>query len=164
MEAGGGHGPRMAYGRSMADEPASTVRAVLAFDGSDHARRAVDHAARVLPGATTTIVTVWEAFSSLAARHGVAGPLAATAITDADRATRETAERLAEDGARLATAAGLVAHAEAVEAAEGVWRAVAAAADRRNADVIVVGARGRGDIASAILGSVTHDLLGHSPR
>jgi nucleotide-binding universal stress UspA family protein len=145
-------------------DSAGTVRAVLAFDGSDHARRAVDHAGRVLPGATTALVTVWESFARLAARHGVAGPLAATAVEDADKATRETAARLAEEGAQLARQAGLAAHAEPVESEDGVWRAIVAVAERRNADVIVVGARGRGDIASAILGSVTHDLLGHSPR
>jgi nucleotide-binding universal stress UspA family protein len=143
---------------------ASAVRAVVAFDGSPGARRAVEHAARVLPGASAIIVVAWEGFAHAAVRHGVVGPVATTAIADADDAARRRARELAEEGVRLAETRGLRARAEPVETHDGVWRAVERVAHRCNADVVVVGARGRGDVAAAMLGSVSHDLVRHSAR
>lgn len=142
----------------------SAVRAVLAFDGSPGAHRALEHAARVLPGASVVVVVAWEGFAHAAVRHGVVGPVATTAIADADAAARRSAQELAEEGARLAAAHGLRARAEPAETHDGVWRAIERVAHRCNADVVVVGARGRGDVAAAMLGSVSHDLVRHSAR
>jgi nucleotide-binding universal stress UspA family protein len=41
---------------------------------------------------------------------------------------------------------------------------IAAVADRDNADVIIVGRRGRGGVAELVLGSVSHELAIHSRR
>jgi nucleotide-binding universal stress UspA family protein len=41
---------------------------------------------------------------------------------------------------------------------------IAQVADRVNADVIVVGRRGRGGVAELVLGSVSHELVLHSKR
>jgi nucleotide-binding universal stress UspA family protein len=143
---------------------ASAVRAVLAFDGSPGAHRALEHAARVLPGASAIVVVAWEGFAHAAVRHGVVGPVAGTAVANADAAARRRAQDLAEEGARRAAALGLRARAEPVETQDGVWRAVERVAHRCNADVVVVGARGRGDVAAAMLGSVSHDLVRHAAR
>jgi nucleotide-binding universal stress UspA family protein len=143
---------------------ASAVRAVVAFDGSPGARRAVEHAGRVLPGASAIVVVAWEGFAHAAVRHGVVGPVATTAVAGADDAASRRARELAEEGVRLAEAHGLRARAEPVETSDGVWRAVERVAHRCNADVVVVGARGRGDVAAAMLGSVSHDLVRHAAR
>jgi nucleotide-binding universal stress UspA family protein len=37
-------------------------------------------------------------------------------------------------------------------------------ADRLNADVIILGRRGRGGVAELVLGSVSHELVLHSNR
>jgi nucleotide-binding universal stress UspA family protein len=58
-----------------------------------------------------------------------------------------------------ARAAGLDAVGETVEAEDGAWRAVAAAARRRGAAVIVTGTRGLGAARSALLGSVSSGLV-----
>jgi nucleotide-binding universal stress UspA family protein len=41
---------------------------------------------------------------------------------------------------------------------------IAAVADRENADVIVVGRRGRGGVVELLLGSASHELVLHSKR
>jgi nucleotide-binding universal stress UspA family protein len=62
-------------------------------------------------------------------------------------------------GVALAREAGLDAAGEAVESGAGAWRALAAAAGDRGAAVIVAGSRGRGGLASTILGSVSSGLV-----
>jgi nucleotide-binding universal stress UspA family protein len=70
------------------------------------------------------------------------------------------AERIAARGSEKAGAAGVVAHAHAGHG--DPVDIIAAAAERLNDDLIVVGSRGLGAIAGALLGSVSHGLIKRS--
>jgi nucleotide-binding universal stress UspA family protein len=88
-----------------------------------------------------------------AAFGGMAGPMA---ITEEVGMQKEAAERLLEE---VADDAGLVDTERRVavgSAAEGL----ADLADEVNADMIVVGSRGRGAFKAAFLGSVSSSLVG----
>jgi len=66
---------------------------------------------------------------------------------------------LAEEGAALARELDLDAASEAVESGTNPARALADIAAAREAALVVVGSRGHGTIASAVLGSVASALV-----
>lgn len=136
---------------------------VVAYDGSDGARRAIEAVGRVLAGHSTIVVHGWEpAFH----RSLVEGALTAGRIDDLPQmvtqlhdALASRAEATTEDGVAVARAAGLEAVGDTIESDEGAWRAVAAAARAHGAAVIATGTRGLGGARSVLLGSVSSGLV-----
>ena len=136
---------------------------LIAYDGSDPARRAIEVAGRLLSGRTALVVHVWEsqyrhslAVKALASAPG--GDLAAI-VGELDKALADAAAETTEQGVALAREAGLDATGETVEDDVGVWRAIASLARTRRAALIVTGARGIGGARSALLGSVSSGLV-----
>jgi nucleotide-binding universal stress UspA family protein len=144
---------------------------IIGYDGSEDAQAAADHVARLFQGKLATVVTLWEPYVATLATAG--GGLASgfgVGIDTADDAAVVDAQRLgearrtAEDGARRLRAAGMDAEALVEENDGRVARTVLAVAARVNAEAVVVGTRGRGRAKSALLGSVSHDLVQHADR
>lgn len=78
---------------------------------------------------------------------------------DYEQLFADGAASVVEEGVALAREAGLNASGETIESGGGAWRALAEAATDRGAAVIVAGSRGRGGLASTILGSVSSGLV-----
>lgn len=123
-------------------------RIIIAYDGSAHADRAVDHAAACLDPAAAHVVTVWEPL-----HHRDAG--------GADPA-RERAAATCAAGVARARERGLAAEALPVESASAVWVALVEAAEATGADLIVCGTRGRGGLRGILTASTAEAVLRES--
>jgi nucleotide-binding universal stress UspA family protein len=137
------------------------------YDGSADAQAAIDHAARLMPGAEMTVLTVWEPFQAALSRTGGMGMGMGTSYPDngeVDAATEQAAQARATEGTERATAAGLVAEPRIAVRDDGVAGAILAVADEVDADAIVVGTRGLTGLRSLLLGSVSHAVLHHANR
>lgn len=145
----------------MSDRPV-----LLAFDGSDPARRAIEQAAALFPGRRAVVTTVWRSIGSGAAAARVALPDAIVddAVERLDAAAGESALEIAREGAELAVAAGMRATPDARVCGDAVWSTVLDAAEEIDAAAIVVGSRGRSAVQAALLGSTSSGVLHRSPR
>jgi nucleotide-binding universal stress UspA family protein len=132
-------------------------RILIATDGSDGAREAVEfglelaaeHAAKVFVVHVAPAVDVvpWSGFGMT--------PAAPHAVTDRDRAALDDALQSAEER-------GISARVELLSG--NAVDEIVAFADSHAVDLIVIGSRGHGAIASAMLGSVSLGVLRETRR
>jgi nucleotide-binding universal stress UspA family protein len=139
---------------------------LFAYDGSVHARAAIERAGTVLQPGPAVVANAWTSFEDAAPAALLALPkqMVGEAVGTLDDANRETAEQLAAEGAELARAAGFDAEPRAVRAGGPFFAALLHTADELDAKAIVAGSRGRSSLAAAVLGSVSTGLLHHTRR
>ncbi len=138
---------------------------LIAYDGSDDAKAAIERAAEIVSGQPAVVVTAWEPYAQLLTRYPAAGAvMAGDDAGQIDDASRADAEKTAEEGAALARAHGMQATGHGVAREHSITETLLNEADRANASAIVVGSRGLGGIGSVLLGSVSHALLQHADR
>lgn len=138
---------------------------LLCYDGSEDAANAIARAGELLKAKRALVVYSWTGLAELLLRsdlQGMTGPIV-EAAEDIDTADRDRAEKLAAEGAQLAIGAGFEAQPIVVHQEGNAWRTLRACALKHRASAIVVGARGRSRLASALLGSVSSGLVHHAP-
>lgn len=117
---------------------------VVGYDGSEHAKRALERAADLVGDGTVTLVT--------AARLLPASPQAFAASAEEQREH----ERVLDEGRRRLLERGVDVHV--VDSLADPAQAIVEAAQEMNADLIVVGSRGRTAAARSLTGSVSREL------
>jgi nucleotide-binding universal stress UspA family protein len=135
---------------------------LIAYDGSDDARHAIDHAAAAHPGAETVVLYVRQPLEGLAAH--LEGHPALEDVRNIDAAARDGAEKLATEGADYARRAGLSAEPRVASTIDAAADTIVRVGDELDASLVVVGSRGRGHIASLVLGSVSHHVVHQARR
>jgi nucleotide-binding universal stress UspA family protein len=137
---------------------------LIAYDGSDFAKAAVERAGEELGGGRKAlIVTVFEPLDGVPL-FGVAGvPVESDTMTQLYASAENAAKKVAEEGAELARAAGFEAEPLA-SAGNPIWNQIVEVADERGADLIVIGSRGLSGVKHALLGSVAAAVSQHSRR
>jgi nucleotide-binding universal stress UspA family protein len=138
---------------------------LIAYDGSDDAKSAIEHAGSLMPGQPAIVMTVWEPYIRMLTRYPAPGALlAGDDLGEIDDVSSSAAADKAEEGAALARSHGLDASSRTVAREDSIAETLLAEADRTNASAIVVGSRGLGGLGSLLLGSVSHALLPHADR
>ena len=138
---------------------------LIGYDGSDDAKAAIAHAGSLSPGATTTILTVWEPFAKMLVRTAALRPIVgARDLDEIDATSKQAAEQCAQEGVALADAAGLKAATAMTVRHDTLGDAILEVADELDADAIVLGSRGLTGVGSLLLGSVSHWVLQHADR
>ena len=137
-------------------------RLLIGYDGSAEARDAIATAADICENGTAVVVNVWDVLRPEAVlAPGLAGVAAPPRESDSASAVERAAIRRAREGADLAREAGLACEFAACHGSgvEGVASALVEAADRWDADLIVVGRRDISRVREFVLGSVSHAVV-----
>ena len=137
---------------------------LICYDGSDDSKQAVTRAAELFPGRAALVLHVWEPLNEVAAVPPIPGlyGVLEEGLAEMDRLGDEVSERLAQEGAEAANAAGLDAQPLSVSARGRAWRNILKTAGEHNAQVIVVGKRGIGAAERVLLGSVSAAVVNHA--
>ena len=141
-----------------------SARALLCFDGSEDAERAIARAGDVIASRVAVVLTVWEPIATWEPYDPGAVLSAAVAKLGEkelglDEIARELGQEKLERGVELASAAGFEASGRLAQGKP--WRAICDAAAQLDPSVIVLGARGLSRMQS-LLGSVSAAVVVHA--
>ena len=125
---------------ARAKAAAVTQQILICYDGSNGAKRAIDSAAALFSPRHATVLNV------------------APGVEERNKAD---ALLRAEAGAARARRAGLEAEPRAT-LASATWRGIVDVADQLDAEIIVIGSRGRTGLNGSARRSVAHDVATHA--
>jgi len=130
---------------------------LVAIDGSAHADRALTEAidmARASRARLTLITAVGEPRSGamLTFASGAVAELGPAMLREADKTLRTAADRVPDD-----------VSVTTILTEQPIRTAILKRIEEGHHDLVVMGSRGRGTVRSAVLGSVSHHILHHSP-
>ena len=138
---------------------------LFCYDGSEGSSAAMVAAAELVAHpAPAVVLTIWQPAAVLLAQAGGFGGSYLSDEEQVDREQAQLARDAAEEGVERARSHGFEADARTERATEGAGRTIIQIADELDARLIVCGRRGRGAVTSALLGSVSHDVLAHAAR
>jgi nucleotide-binding universal stress UspA family protein len=145
---------------TMETKRSGISRIVVGVDGSEHADAALDWAVRMAKGMGSEVVAV---FAISPPFYFDAGYVTAVAPPQFDPEWRaEMKKEFEGTWCKPLRDAGIQYRAVMEDGRPA--SVIAKVADGIDADVIVVGRRGRGGVAELVLGSVSHELVLHSRR
>jgi nucleotide-binding universal stress UspA family protein len=132
---------------------------LIAYDGSEYAKAAIEQAGEQLrDGRRAIVLTVWQPLSP----NGFVGTPGVAPVGLEEDVERE-AHRVAEEGAALARGAGFEAK-PLVARGDPTWERIVESADEHDASIVVMGSHGRTGISRMLLGSVAGTAASHTPR
>ncbi|MGO1948381.1 MAG: universal stress protein [Mycobacteriaceae bacterium] len=141
---------------------------LVAYDGSDEAKGAIDYAGRFLSTKNAYILTVWEPIHRQAARTaGMSGMMQHdwSAVTDDDEDPAYTdAVSICREGVTLAESHGFATEPFLVESATAIWSAIVDASRELDVSIIVAGSRALSGWRSLLQSSVSDSLVKHAGR
>jgi nucleotide-binding universal stress UspA family protein len=143
---------------------------IIGYDGTPASEWALRESAALFAPRPALVVVVWEAGRAFEAatlpervlERPPAGLDVRTAF-EAETAAYEAAERLAEQGAALASEAGLDASGLAVADEATVAQTLIRLAREHDAQTVVIGAHRHHELRRVVFGSTLSDLLRRSP-
>jgi nucleotide-binding universal stress UspA family protein len=144
----------------MATKRSGINRIVVGVDGSEHSEAAIDWAVRMAKGMGSEVVAVFAIAPPVYFDGGYMAPIPPPQFDPEWRA--EMKKEFEGPWCKRLRAAG-IRYRTIMEDGRPA-SVIAEIADRVDADVIVVGRRGRGGVAELVLGSVSHELVLHSKR
>jgi nucleotide-binding universal stress UspA family protein len=130
---------------------------LVAVDGSAHGERALDEAIDIARGSHARLTIITGAAeprtaSMIAMASGAAAALGPALLQQSERVLRRAAERVPDD-----------ISVTTILTEEPIRPAILKRIEEGHHDLVVLGSRGRGAVRSAVLGSVSHHVLHHSP-
>lgn len=137
---------------------------LIAYDGSEDARAAVEFAGTLLEGRDAIVLTVWEPLLLQVESAGVMAAFIPPTAVDIDADSEAAARQIAEEGAMLAGLAGIIATPRWEQEAPTIWATVDDVARELDATLIVSGTRGLSRVKSLVMGSVSDRLLHNAGR